>query len=90
MRFMLRMVQYQSRRGKTSYLYTLWPCSFRRRMSCLPPQEMTLEEDVKKLEGLDALNDEDAHIIADAILLQYVPKEIAEAYRKSSHRFWYS
>jgi hypothetical protein len=52
---------------------------------------MTLEEDVKKLELLwHGDDDEIIHIEADKILLKYVPSEIADAYRKISHRFWYS
>jgi hypothetical protein len=51
---------------------------------------MTLEEDVKKLLDLENVDAERAHVVADDILLRYVPKEIAEAYRKTSHRFWYS
>jgi hypothetical protein len=52
---------------------------------------MTLEEDVKKLLELENEDDDEAvHLAADDILLQYVPEKIAEAYRKTSHRFWYS
>ena len=53
-------------------------------------EEMTIEEDVKRLLELEVEGEEEAHIEADAILLRHVPKEIEDAYRKIEHRFWYS
>jgi hypothetical protein len=56
---------------------------------------MTIEDDIKQLESLWKKTDHDVeqmHIEADTILLKYVPKDIAAAYRKidDEHPFWYS
>lgn len=54
---------------------------------------MTPEEAIEKLDEIDDGDAENVHIVADEILLEYIPQDVRNAYNRVKNRvggFWYA
>jgi hypothetical protein len=53
---------------------------------------VTIDEAIRKLDGLADGDPESAHGWADGVLLEMVPEEVRAAYQRASQRigFWYA
>jgi hypothetical protein len=59
----------------------------------MPEHDERVRKAVEELDGLPVADEEEAHIRADAILIESAPPEVREAYRRVQERagsWWYA